>query len=231
MFEIRKSSLLSALLTYTALTTACAASGTIAHEDRPEVGATSAPLTLAAADDSIFADVSANGTGCPSGTWDVDISEAGDSFTVAFDAYEVSVDPNSSVGIKDCQLSVRLHSSTGLTLAVNSFSYQGYAELSEGVSGIHTASYYFQGNPLAGNEVESELVGPYADDFYFQDEIETSNLVWSPCGVERTMNVATRLRVRNDDQSSGTGYMTLGSVDGTGQERLVIKLNWRRCES
>src|SRR5262245_24770 len=40
---------------------------------------------------AFFADITANGTGCPEGTWDVGISEDGQTFTLAFNAYEAKV--------------------------------------------------------------------------------------------------------------------------------------------
>ena len=42
-----------------------------------------------------FASVTANGTGCPAGTWDAAISPDGKAFTVTFASYEAIVNPAS----------------------------------------------------------------------------------------------------------------------------------------
>lgn len=178
-------------------------------------------------EESFFADVIANGTGCPAGTWQTTISEDGKTFTTSFSAYEAILEASRSIAIRDCQLGITLHSPQGLSFAVESFYYQGYAYLDSGVTGRQTANYYFMGNPLNHAELRTDLRGPFDDDYLFQDDVGIVDLVWSPCGVERNLNVATRLRVQNNPRRTGTGYMNLLSVDGSAQ--LVFRLAWRSC--
>src|SRR5262245_48216078 len=47
-----------------------------------------------------FANVTANGSGCPAGTWTADISPDGKAFTVAFSAYEAIVNPGQPMQVK-----------------------------------------------------------------------------------------------------------------------------------
>ena len=173
-----------------------------------------------------FANVVANGTGCPAGTWETNLSEDGQTFTTTFSAYEATVDPSTLVSIKDCNVSIKLHSPQGLSYSVTNFYYQGYAFLEQGVSGRQLASYYFQGNPVKQAQVRTELRGPMDDTYLFTDEVPITDTVWSPCGADRDLNIVTRLRLQNSSPRRN-GYMNLSSIDGSA--KLVVKLAWRTC--
>src|SRR5262245_56650539 len=76
-----------------------------------------------------FANITANGTGCPAGSWDAAISEDGKAFTVTFSQYETTVEPGQALSIKDCALGIDLQTPSGFSFAVSGFYYQGYAIL------------------------------------------------------------------------------------------------------
>lgn len=207
--------------------TGCAVSSGDDVADVVDVGVSAQPLVLPDPNGVYFAEVTANGTGCPAGTWDTAISEDGKTFTTTFSAYEAFLEPPRSVVVKDCQLGITLHSPQGLSYSVESFYYQGYAFLDPGVMGRQTANYYFMGNPVDHAELRTDLRGFYDDSYLFQDDVGIADLVWSPCGTERNLNVTTRLRVQNNRQRTGTGYMNLTAVDAA--SRLILRLAWRTC--
>lgn len=193
-----------------------------------DVASTAQEITVPDPNGAYFANVVANGTGCPRDTWTVDVDPSGQTFTLTFSAYDASVEPGQVISIKDCQIGVKLHSPNGLSWAVDDFYYSGYAFLSaSGMIGTQTAGYYFQGNPIDSTKERTDLVGPYDDDFVFADEINIPDLVWSACGTDRMLNIPTRLIVRNNAAKSGTGYMNTLAVDGSVQ--LVFNLRWRSC--
>ncbi|RYG71765.1 DUF4360 domain-containing protein, partial [bacterium] len=55
-----------------------------------------------------FASVTANGTGCPAGSWEANIDPAGETFTLTFSAYETSLAPTERLSVKDCQIGIKL---------------------------------------------------------------------------------------------------------------------------
>ena len=177
---------------------------------------------------SYFAKVTANGSGCPAGTWDASISDDGQTFTMRFSSYETTIDPGQAIAVKDCQLAIKLHSPQGLSYSVSNFYYSGYAFLDQaGMTAAQTAKYYFQGNPLASSENRSDLRGPLDKEYVFSDKIGTVDLVWSKCGLDRDLNVATRVMARNNTRKTGSGYISNTTVDGSVE--LKFKLSWRRC--
>ena len=174
-----------------------------------------------------FADVTANGTGCPQGTWNTRISRDGLVFTTTFSAYEARVGSQSSVAVRDCQLAIRLHTPAGRSFSVQSFSYTGYAFLQQGVIGRQLATYYFQGQPVQTPSGRGDLVGPHDADYLFKDDVPIDDAVWSPCGVERDLMINTRILLQSSSPGA-SGYMNLGAVDGS--SALVVKLASRRCD-
>jgi hypothetical protein len=176
-----------------------------------------------------FAKVTANGTGCPDGSWDVGISDDGQTFTLAFSSYEAQVASGQQMDIKDCTLDINLNSPAGLSYSVASFYYQGYILLDDGMSARQTASYYFDRDHQHGQHDASknDITGPFDDSYLFADEIGMERRVWSPCGQNDTLHVSTRLIMRNNPGNTGEGYINNSTVDGS----LSFKWNlaWRRC--
>ena len=170
------------------------------------------------------AKISANGTGCPPGSWNSAISPDGRTFTMKFDAYEAAVDASSSVAIKDCQVGIKLHSPAGLSYRVKNTGFEGHAFLEQGVKARLVAGYYFQGNPVAAEQIRADLVGPTDDTFAFDDKVSAGETgVWSPCGVDRLLNVKTLVRVQNSEPKR-SGKVTVENV-------LGLDLEWRKCDA
>ncbi len=177
-----------------------------------------------------FASVTANGTGCPAGSWDAGISDDGKAFTLTFSGYEAIVEPGTAFSIKDCALSIDLKTPEGFSFSVSSFHYQGYTILDQsGMTAKQTAKYYFMGNPVPARELRSDMSGPYDDSYLFSDQIGIADLVWSPCGASRKLNAQTRLVLQNNRQKTGSGYLNTTSVDGEVKTVFRFGLSWRQC--
>lgn len=177
-----------------------------------------------------IADVTANGTGCPRGTWDVGLAPSGDTLTATFSHYEVTIEDGTRIRFKDCNLSVRMHAPHDVSYAVGAFHAQGYAFLEQGVKGFFTASYAMQGNPIASLDSARryDLSGPVDRSFLLQDLPTEVDTVWSPCGLDRNLQVVTRLGLQKS-QDRGTGYLNLSDIDGEVSGKLVIRIKTRRC--
>lgn len=173
-----------------------------------------------------FAKVDANGTGCPEGTWDVALSEDGETFTLRFNAYEAMVTAGVPQDIKDCQVDIKLDSPEGTQFAVAQFHYQGYVFLEkEGMKARQTAKYFF--NRQRENAADrNEVTGPKDESYIFSDEIQPNRRVWSPCRRDDTLHIKTRLVMKNTRDNSGEGYINSAVLDGT---LVQWKMKFRRC--
>ena len=173
-------------------------------------------------------DIQYNGSGCPIGSVIENVSEDKKAFTLAFSEYiaEVGQGILRSASRKNCQVSVNLSFPQGWSYSVVSFDYRGYAFLDRNVTGTQKVSYYFQGDSRDA-ALSSTITGPYDDDFHYNDEFDLLALVWSPCGIERALNLNTQIRVNNRRNRRGEGFMTLDSIDGAIVHKYGIR--WRRC--
>lgn len=169
--------------------------------------------------DKIVIDVvNANGTGCPTGTSAVAVSEDNTAFTVTYSVYTalVGVGAGPLDGRKNCQIGLRVHVPQGFTYGIAQADYRGFAHLERGATGLERANYYFQGNsPTA--YVQHPLAGPFEDDWHFTDSTEVGAIVFKPCGEERNLNINTELRAAagTSDPKKTTSFVTMDSTDGS----------------
>ena len=206
----------------------CAAPGSDASEETAT--GTAEALEVPNPSGIYVANLTANGTGCPAGTWDASISPDGTAFTLSFASYEAIVNPGQAFSIKDCSIGIDLKTPSGFTFAVTSFYYQGYNILdSAGMSATQTARYYFMGNPVPGIDFKSEMKGPNDDSYLFANDVPQASLVWSPCGVTRRLNALTRLVLRNNAAKTGSGYLNMSTADGQVQNVFRFGFAWKQC--
>ncbi|MET0343741.1 MAG: DUF4360 domain-containing protein [Polyangiales bacterium] len=175
-------------------------------------------------------EIKANGTGCPQGTWKAEVSPDGTKFRVIFSAYEAVASNGQRSAVKDCQLSVRMRSASPFSFAVTKLAYSGYAFLETGVRGYQIVSAYFAGAPVppAGRENRTDLTGPLDRRYLYEKIVPPEDLVWAPCGVDRNLNVSTRIGVMKT-QSEGTGYINLSAAYFPGDD-ITWQLATRPCK-
>ncbi|MER7772589.1 DUF4360 domain-containing protein [Kitasatospora sp. NPDC096140] len=173
--------------------------------------------------------VTANGSGCPTGTAAVSVSPDNTAFTVTYSTYLAQVGPGSSPTDyrKNCQLSLVVHVPGGYTYAVVSASYRGFASLAPGASGIQRAGYHFQGSNRTTNSTH-RFDGAFNDDWEVTDSVDVRARVFAPCGAERNLDINTELQVDQGTSSpSATSFMEMDSTDGS--ITSVYHLAWKRC--
>ena len=168
-----------------------------------------------------FASVSANGMGCPAGSWDANISRDGKRVSVKFSSYVAEVEEDMSFSIRDCTISISLRTPRGFSFAVDSFDYAGEARLDQGVRASISTKYYFQGNPITASN-RYELDSSSDGRFVIEDKVAQSDRAWSPCGTSRNLNVQTSVTLRNRSDREGSGRVDINKA-------WSLSLDWRRC--
>lgn len=92
------------------------------------------------------------------------------------------------------------------------------------VTASQSTSLYFQGFG-ASAALRTSLVGPVDSDYVLKDVLSPSALVWSPCRVNRALNLNTQVVLDASRASrSAHGLYTL-------EEEMIWKyaLVWKRC--
>ncbi|MEU8355766.1 DUF4360 domain-containing protein [Nonomuraea sp. NPDC048882] len=193
----------------------------------PAVAASSAPNPA----EAYISSVSANGNGCPPGTWEAAISPDGKSFTVTFSSYETLIEPGTDASNKECTLSLNVHTPPGTSLSTAEFSYQGYALMDQaGMSATQSANYNFRGAPVPAQSVRSQISGPHDDAYVFSDRILLHDVA-SAQGATRALNGVTSLVLTNNPAETGSGYFNTSSVDGTLQNGPGCTIDRRTATS
>jgi hypothetical protein len=174
--------------------------------------------------------VTANGSGCPRGTTAVAVSPDNTALTVTYSAYLAQVGPDAKDTDfrKNCQLNLNVHVPNGLTFAVISVDYRGFAHLARGASALQQANYYFQGQSLT-QRLRKTYHGPMDNDWQTTDSAGIAERVYRPCGVQRNLNINTELRVSagSSDPRRSASFITMDSTDSS--ISTVYHLTWKKC--
>jgi len=169
------------------------------------------------------------GSGCAPGTAVADLSNDAMAFTLIFSEFLAQIGPDIplSEARKNCQVNVLLHVPQGFTFAVFAADYRGFANLARGAKGMQKAIYYFQGDSPQSSSWRT-FRGAMDNDWQLHDELDEAFLVWSPCGVSRSLNINTQVRLeKGTASSSSSSIMTMDSEDLS--IRQVFHIRWRRC--
>ena len=168
------------------------------------------------------------GSGCPAGSVGNNVSPDFQAFTLLFDQYQAAAGPGVPFGQKrkNCQVNVSMDIPNGWSYTLFTVDTRGYVSLQPGVRAMEQSTYYFQGQQLTGRE-QTVIYGPTDRNYQATDQITMANQVWSPCGVVRSLNINTEVRVDNSAAPNNQGMMTVDSIDG--QFKLIYGIRWRRC--
>lgn len=172
--------------------------------------------------------VSYAGSGCPAGSVSTNISPDYGSFSILWDSFIAETGPGIplSASRKNCQLAIDLDFPQGWSYTVADVEYRGYVSLDRGVDATQSTAYYFQGQTSTAR-LSTTMRGPMSRDYVVRDTLGLSAQVWSPCGMQRALNINVQARVSNMGNSRGNGLITVESPVGSTLGGL--RLQWRRC--
>lgn len=173
--------------------------------------------------------ISFAGSGCAAGSVTGNIATDFQAFAIFWDSFLAEAGPDVSIRNHrvNCQLSIDLDMPQGWQYTVQSIDQRGYVSLDPRVEALEQTSLYFQGSSATAR-MSTTFRGPIDRDYQVRDTIGISQLVWSPCGAQRALNVNFELRVSNSGNPGGRGLITLmDSLDGFG--KTAFTLQWRRC--
>jgi len=165
--------------------------------------------------------VTVNGSGCPAG--DADVRTDGRTFTIGYHTFLARAGGGSSpVDMrKNCQINLRVNVPQGYTYGLARTTYEGYAHLQPGATGVSRISTYLQGtSPTA--VVSQTFTGPFSDSWETQYRPSAADIQWAPCGSPRNININGEVRV------------TLGSADPDKLNFVIVEssrgtVRVRRC--
>ncbi|KAB8029218.1 DUF4360 domain-containing protein [Fluviispira multicolorata] len=173
------------------------------------------------------ANPSYGGTGCPAGTARAVVSPDLKSFTMIFDEYVASAKGSNGLDRKNCQIIVNFEFPQGWSYSIIRMDYRGFYNLSAGATAKQQSLYYFQGS-LQQGRLFTLFTGPTQGDYTISDTLGVNDVVWSPCGDMRALNINTSLLASvGANNPNGYSHLTTDSVDGNVQ--TTYALQWKKC--
>ncbi|MFI7599949.1 DUF4360 domain-containing protein [Actinoplanes sp. NPDC049681] len=171
--------------------------------------------------------VKVNGSGCRPDTVAVALSQDKQAFTVLYSTYlaQAGAATKNKDERRTCSITVRLTVPPGVSYAIPSVDYRGFAHLEPGGSATLSGRYHFQGSGAPSSTVHSFGSG-FDDDWLVTDVVGTSP-VYSPCGKDSKVDIDTELRALADRDDAPTSYITMDSTDGT--VAATYHLAFRSC--
>jgi Domain of unknown function (DUF4360) len=168
------------------------------------------------------------GSGCPVDSVGASFSADYQYLTIIFDQYGAEIGTDIAAPKKRlfCHLVLQLDFPAGLSYALVDLTYRGYADLDAGIDAAQTSTYYFQGFRKDDQySFKTRIYGPFLGDY---DRTDSLGLVaWSPCNEKRGLNIVTSVQLDNKRNKSGSGMITLDSIDSQVVEQYGIR--WKRC--
>jgi hypothetical protein len=168
------------------------------------------------------------GSGCPAGTLAQNLSPDRQAFDLHFDSYIAEAGPWVSVSEKrkNCVINLDMDYPQGWSFALAGVEYRGYADLDPGVNALQTTSLYFSGQSGTA-KLRSTLTGPTSTDFQIRDSFGLGSTLWSPCGVNRSLNINTQVYIDNSRNRRGSGLVTVDRINTVTTHRYGLL--WKRC--
>jgi hypothetical protein len=173
--------------------------------------------------------VMVNGSGCKQGTAEVVVAGDNTSFWVIYSDYLAQTGKGAGPTEirKNCQLTLQINSPQGYSYGIAEATYAGYGHLERGATGSQSVNYYFQGQS-ATTTWKHSFTGPFDDNWSITHRTEFSEIVWSPCGEKRNLNVNSSLKVdKGTSDANANSFLTMDYTRG--EVRTLHHFSWKRC--
>jgi hypothetical protein len=198
---------------------ALALPGQALGSDTPAAAPPSSPVTVAVQ--------TVNGSGCPAGTASVTMLPDNTGFRITYGNFIARAGGSvpATEFRKNCQVNLLVYIPQGFTFAVARADYWGKAHLEAGATALQRSNYYYQASS-DNNYVDHTFAGPLDGTWRTTDITPAAELVYAPCGVTRSLNINTELRVYGAS-SGGKSYISMRASDG--EVYTLVQFQWKQC--
>jgi hypothetical protein len=166
--------------------------------------------------------VKANGSGCPAGSVQTQVSPDQTALTVLFSEYTAHVLPGDLANTrKACTTTLPIRVPSGFTWGVTSTTYRGFAEMNDGVTAYQGASYFFQGGTRTAR-AETTLQPDDTGYWALTDQFE--NVSWAPCDSSANLVITSSLRLQVPNP---TGIQGISQASMDTQDTKLDSVNFK----
>lgn len=183
-------------------------------------------LTNSYADDISLGIPGYGGSGCPSGSASVTLSQDQKSLSILFDEFVVEAGDlfGRMINRKTCNIAIPVHVPNGMSVSIIEVDYRGFNSIPRGGRNIFSVEYFFAGQ--RNEKFTKTFIGPLESDFNLSNTLGVSGIVWSPCGTDVNLRINSSMLARSNNR----GDDTLAMVDSVDMKAgLIYHLAFRRC--
>ncbi|MFW7378001.1 MAG: DUF4360 domain-containing protein [Oligoflexus sp.] len=157
-----------------------------------------------------------NGSGCSNEYvgWD----QWSNTVQVRTPDYAIQTNPNSRIERKNCQATIDVLKPYGWTYRVASVEVTGWAQVSGNIEAEVSNYHYIQGESRTDAK-SMEIRSWYRDNYKLFNDTKGA---WTPCGIDRVLNVNTAIMLRRTENAYGYGYLKVNP-------NVRVRLDWKRC--
>jgi hypothetical protein len=166
------------------------------------------------------------GSGCPSGSISTTLSPDKKALSILFDEFILEAGPSNRKRMdrKNCNIAIPVHVPNGFSVSVMAVDYRGYNYLPQGAQTQFRTEYFFAGQ--RGPRYMKTFSGQADDDFTLSNILHVVGNVWSECGEDVNLRIATSMRLMNRNRNEDA-MSTIDSVDIS--SGIVYKLQYKTC--
>lgn len=169
------------------------------------------------------------GTGCPSGSASVSLTDDQSILSVLFDSFVVEAPSATGARFdrKSCNLRIPVSVGPGYQVALIAFDYRGFAAIPHGGRGQFEARYAYVGQARPAIFRKTFASG-LVDNYSLKNELISTSIDWSPCSTGRDlmMTVDANILAMTNNRLEATN-VSIDSVDVSAGLLYAIQL--RRC--
>ena len=167
-----------------------------------------------------------NGSGCPQGTAELIVAQDGKSFSLVFNEFAALAGPGIPLAQsrRNCVVNFSARVPEGFTWGVGGVRFQGLAKIAGGGTGLHTTTYFVQGQAQQATS-SHQFMSPFQGSWSHSDEFDADDALFVPCGLQRSFNINTSLRVSaGNDPNDRVSFAMM-------RTEQVFQLLVKRCPS
>jgi hypothetical protein len=169
------------------------------------------------------------GTGCPSGSASVSLTDDQRILSVLFDSFVAQAPSMQGAQFdrKACNLRIPVSVGPGYQVALIAFDYRGFAAIPNGGRGSFEARYAYVGQARPAIFRKNFAPGR-ADNYSLRNELISTTIDWSPCSTGRDlmMTVDANILAVTNSANQATN-VSIDSVDV--EAGLLYAIQLRRC--
>ncbi|KAI8901543.1 hypothetical protein BC833DRAFT_617469 [Globomyces pollinis-pini] len=165
------------------------------------------------------------GTGCPTNSVSIAVTEDKAAFTVIFDNFVIASGPGipEEQTRKECQIKVKVSREPGYSYSFEQIDFRGYVNVPLGVKAIHVSKYHVKElEPIVSKQV---FQGPTTEDYLISNVVNPNDRIWSSCDDKFVSKIKSDIRLEGD--LSQPAQLTVDSLDG--KVKQTYRLVWKSC--